>query len=230
MRIDGRAFRTFTRGFRKPFDPILMESMQLTMKYLCENIQGCVLGYTQSDEISLLLIDYKTFESQPWFDNIVQKIASISASMATLKFNKEFLDAVNVFYKNWHISDEDNKYSKALLRAKDKGAMFDARCFNIPKEEVTNYFLWRQNDATRNSIEMVGRVYFSDKQLHEKTCSMIQDMLHEQKGVNWNDFSVPEKRGTCCIKTDEGWIIDKNIPIFKGEGREYIEKFVNVGE
>ena len=227
VRIDGRAFHTFTRGFRKPFDPILMESMQLTMKYLCENIQGCVLGYTQSDEISLLLVDYKTFESQPWFGNEVQKITSISASMATLKFNKEFSYAISDLCENLHISDEDNKYSKALLRAKGKGAMFDARCFNIPKEEVTNYFLWRQNDATRNSIEMVGRAYFSDKELHKKTCNMIQDMLHEQKGVNWNDFSVPEKRGTCCIKTDKGWIIDKNIPIFKGEGREYIEKLVN---
>ena len=234
VRIDGRAFHTFTRGFRKPFDPILMESMQLTMKYLCENIQGCVLGYTQSDEISLLLVDYKTFESQSWFNNEVQKICSISASMATMVFNKKFTRMANNYIDNameaWNIYDDEKKYIKTLEKAMTMGAMFDSRCFNIPKEEVTNYFLWRQNDATRNSIEMVGRAYFSDKELHKKTCNMIQDMLHEQKGVNWNDFSVPEKRGTCCIKTDEGWTIDTNIPIFKGEGREYIEKLVNVGE
>ena len=87
IRIDGRAFHTFTRGFQKPFDEVLIKSMQETMKYLCENIQGCVLAYTQSDEITLILVDYKKLTSSAWFDYEVQKICSIAASMATMAFN-----------------------------------------------------------------------------------------------------------------------------------------------
>lgn len=256
IRIDGKAFHTFTKGFQKPFDHVLMKSMQDTMKYLCENIQGCVLGYTQSDEISLLLIDYKRFNSSAWFDNEIQKICSISASMATLSFNKAFNKNSDEYCETWNV---EHGYIEALLSACTKGAMFDSRCFNIPKEEVTNYFYWRQQDAARNSIEMVGQTHFSHKELYKKTCNMIQDMLHEQKGINWNDFSVPEKRGSCCIKEtyyidkETGkerkkglatldwlrpkeeekyamrtrWIVDKNIPIFKNEGRAYIDNLVN---
>lgn len=230
IRIDGKAFHTFTKKFKKPFDHILMDTMQLTMKFLCENIQGCVLGYTQSDEISLLLTDYTTFETQPWFDYEVQKICSISASMATLAFNKFFMANVDKetdkFNKAWNVSEEDKKYIDTINKSWIKGAMFDSRCFNIPKEEVTNYFYWRQLDATRNSIQMVGQANFSQKQLHGKSCNAIQDMLHEEKGINWNDFSIPEKRGACCIKTESGWTIDNSIPIFKGDAREYIEKLI----
>lgn len=230
IRIDGKAFHSYTRGFRKPFDSILMKSMRETMKYLCENIQGCVLGYTQSDEISLLLIDYMDLNSQAWFDNEVQKICSISASMATMVFNREFTRMANNYIDDtmeaWNIYDDERKYMETLEKAMTKGAMFDSRCFNIPKEEVTNYFYWRQLDATRNSIQMVGQANFSHKELHGKSCNDIQNMLHEEKGINWNDFSVPEKRGTCCIKTESGWTIDNNIPIFKGDAREYIEKLI----
>lgn len=230
IRIDGKAFHTFTKGFKKPFDYVLMKSMQETMKYLCENIQGCILGYTQSDEISLLLVDYKKLNSDAWFDNEVQKICSISASIATIIFNKEFTRMANNYIDNtlevWNISDAEKKYMATLDKAMAMGAMFDSRCFNIPKEEVTNYFYWRQLDATRNSIQMVGQANFSHKELHKKSCNDIQDMLHEQKGINWNDFSVLEKRGTCCIKKDDKWILDGDIPIFKGEDRKYIEELV----
>ena len=122
--------------------------------------------------------------------------------------------------------------------------MFDARVFNIPKEEVINCLYWRQLDATRNSIQMVGQANFSHKELHGKSCNAIQDMLMEQKSINWNDFPTYQKRGSCVIKNtmviepygsrmlckdvDEGhWFIDKNIPLFKGEGREYIERLIN---
>ena len=161
IRIDGKAFHTFTRGFHKPFDEVLIKSMQETMKYLCENIQGCVLGYTQSDEITLILVDYKKFTSSAFFDYEVQKICSIAASMATMAFNKTFQKYVNRYISriayhtnnvNMDISDRTDVYRIA----QEKGAMFDARCFNIPKEEVTNLIYWRQLDATRNSIQMVG--------------------------------------------------------------------------
>ena len=230
IRIDGKAFHTFTRGFKKPFDKILMASMQDTMKYLCQNIQGCVLGYTQSDEITLILVDYQTLTSGAWFDYEVQKMCSISASMATMAFNRAFADNASkakldgVF--DGTPDSEGFKYWETIMEAIEKGALFDARCFNIPKEEVTNLIYWRQLDATRNSIQMVGQANFSHTQLQNKTCNDIQDMLMLQKGINWNNFPVECKRGTCCIKTDEGWIVDKNIPIFKGEGREYIDKLI----
>lgn len=257
VRIDGKAFHTFTRGFQKPFDRVLMKSMQETMKYLCENIQGCVLGYTQSDEITLILVDYKKLTSSAWFDYEVQKICSISASMATMAFNRFFnkniCEEQKVFEEEW-LDDEtfNPKYKNAELkelylthkRAAEKGAMFDARCFNIPKEEVANLIYWRQLDATRNSIQMVGQVNFSHKELQNKSCNDIQDMLMMQKGINWNDFPTECKRGSCAIKntltelqsSEEpnvnfcGWSVDTEIPIFKGEGREYINKLIYIGE
>lgn len=245
IRIDGKAFHTFTRGFNRPFDEVLIKTMQETTKYLCEHIQGCVLGYTQSDEITLVLVDYQRFETSAWFDYEVMKMCSIAASMATMAFNKAFYNNVEELRKKEH-----SYYTRVLSEACDKGAMFDARVFNVPKEEVTNLIYWRQLDATRNSIQMLGRANFSSKELHEKTCNMIQDMLMTQRGINWNDLPTYLKRGSCCIKmyqVDEGswsshaedklmpngrtrWDIDTEIPIFKGEGRQYIERLINVGE
>lgn len=235
IRIDGKAFHTFTRGFKKPFDDILVKSMQQTMQYLCENIQGAMFAYTQSDEISILLCDYKRLNSSAWFDNEVQKMCSISASMATLAFNRAFehnaYDILDPYYPTEHvITEEIITYAKSIKKAIEKGAMFDSRCFTIPESEVANYFYWRQLDATRNSIEMVGHCNFSQKELNKKTCNMIQDMLHEQKGINWDDFPTHLKRGSCCYKKemDNGrsqWFVDMEIPIFINEDREYIEKW-----
>lgn len=219
IRIDGKAFHTFTRGFEKPFDFILIEAMQQTTKALCKNIQGCVFGYTQSDEITLILIDYQTLETDAWFDNEVQKICSISASMATMYFNKFFKEIAHDFMLTKGLSEN---YTLTLLKAIEKGAMFDSRCFNIPKEEVCNLIYWRQLDATRNSIQMVGQANFSHKQLQNKTCNMIQDMLHEQKGINWNDYPVVCKRGTAIIKKDNKWYIDTQMPVLKGADRKYV--------
>ena len=226
IRIDGRAFHTFTRGFQKPFDLVLMKTMQQTMQYLCEHIQGCVLGYAQSDEITLILVDYQTLDTSAWFDYEVQKLCSISASMATFAFNTYFKENKENVMRDPGVKlelQELLEYVGSLEKAFKLGAMFDSRCFNIPKEEVANLLYWRQLDATRNSIQMVGQTYFSHKELHGKSCNEIQDMLMLQKNINWNDFPVFQKRGSCCIKTDIGWTIDKNIPIFKAEGRDYIE-------
>ena len=248
IRIDGKAFHTFTRGFQKPFDEILVKSMQDTMKYLCENIQGCVLGYTQSDEITLILVDYKHLNSDAWFDYEIQKMCSIAASMATMAFNKAFASNVAKQSKRLYreyLEEKDASYIDTLEIAMNKGAMFDARCFNIPKEEVANLIYWRQLDATRNSIQMVGQANFSHKELQNKSCNMIQEMLFAEKGINWNDYPTYLKRGSCCIKTTiqnpnvdikDGaypksiWMIDLDIPIFKGDGRQYIDKLIYIGE
>lgn len=235
IRLDGRSFHTFTKGFKKPFDKILMESMQETMKYLCENIQGCVFGYTQSDEITLILIDYQTFDTAAWFDYEVQKICSIAASMATMQFNRIFTKKAEQFdwdlHEAWNISDEEEKYCNALRRAVEMGAMFDCRCFNIPKEEVCNLVYWRQQDATRNSIQMVGRAYFSHRELNKKSCDDIQDMLFKTYNINWNDFPIACKRGSACIKDENGkWFVDLNMPILKNEDRQYVDSLIYIGE
>ena len=221
--------------------------MRETMKYLCENIQGCVLGYTQSDEITLILIDYQKLTSSAWFDYEVQKMCSISASMATMAFNKFFTkEVINYLdHLNAPITNNDVKLVGTYPEAINKGAMFDARVFNIPKEEVANLIYWRQLDATRNSIQMVGQANFSHSELQNKSCNMIQDMLFTQKSINWNDFPTHLKRGSCCVKKliqDERfdikdgfyprstWEIDTEIPIFKGEDREYIERLIQPEE
>lgn len=217
------------------------------MKYLCKNIQGCVLGYTQSDEITLILVDYKRLNSSAWFDYEVQKMCSIAASMATMAFNKAFSRAINEEVIKWatsltpqsvEIQREHQKYIETLRAAETKGAMFDARCFNIPKEEVTNLVYWRQLDATRNSIQMVGQANFSHKELQGKSCEKIKEMLITEKGISWENFHPMYKHGSCCIKvttetdgvTRSSWEIDKNIPLFVGEGREYIESLIQCEE
>lgn len=254
IRIDGKAFHTFTKGFEKPFDELLVRAMQQTTKYLCENIMGCVLGYTQSDEITLILCDYQTLHTDAWFDYEVQKLCSVSASMATLAFNRIFdqlVEEENLEFTTEFLQDGElnpnykNKELRELWythrRALEKGAMFDARCFNIPKEEVTNLIYWRQLDATRNSIQMVGHANFSQKELHGKSCNEIQDMLMLERGINWNDFPVALKRGSCVIKeypanikdfstAYKEWVIDTNIPIFKGDDRNYIEERIYFDE
>lgn len=241
IRIDGRAFHTFTKGMDRPFDDKLSTCMVETTKALVDNVENCVFGYTQSDEISLLLIDYNKLETQAWFDNKVQKIVSISSSIATAHFNIA---------------------QQVLFNGKiNKLAMFDARVFNIPKEEVYNYFIWRQQDCTRNSVQMVGRANFSHKELHKKSCSDIQEMLFQAKGINWNDTSTKYKRGVgvykkqfvycnkCKWKTynflkDYDLVpcpkcknlnvsirteiyIDNEIPIFT-QDRDFIQRFVDV--
>lgn len=229
LRIDGKAFHTYSKGFKKPSDELMSYAMKDTMKYLCEHIQGCVLGYTQSDEITLVLVDYKELNTTPWFDNEIQKLCSVGASMATMAFNRYFYMYASqwVAQANSLVGDIDSIRFKAIKRALNMGAMFDCRCFNVPVDDVTNCLLWRQNDATRNSIEALGRAYFSHKELYQKNGSAIQDMLHEKFGINWNDCPTEYKRGCCCIKDDEGkWFIDTEIPIFKGDGRDYIEKLI----
>lgn len=265
IRLDGRAFHTFTKGFQKPFDKILMKSMQETMQYLCENIQGCVFGYTQSDEITLILVDYKNLTSVAWFDYDVQKVCSIAASMATMAFNNIFSKYVKKFdlelaYNDNDIDTEENrKLWEIYIKAINKGAMFDARCFNIPKEEVANLIYWRQLDAMRNSVQAVGQANFSHKELQGKSCADIKEMLKE-KGVDWDSLPLECQRGSCCVKNvitvkkeqivfpsgkktvvptvrlrdtsklERAWVIDKEIPIFKGENRKYIEDLIFIEE
>ncbi len=233
IRVDGKAFHTFTRGFQKPFDEVLGNAMVRTMEYLCQNISGCIFGYVQSDEITLVLQDYRKLNTDAWFGYRTDKLCSIAASMATMAFNKYFSQEhwswaqkngiACMGYLNEGKDEKLLRLHETYTNAIVKGAMFDARCFNIPKEEVCNCVYWRQLDATRNSIQMVGQANFSHKELQDKSCNEIQDMLHEQRGINWNDFPTRWKRGVAWTKTNG---IDYEMPILRGENRDYVDREV----
>lgn len=179
IRIDGKAFHTALREAERPYDIGVMEMMNQTTLHLCKNIQGAIFAYTQSDEISILLTDFADIKTDAWFDGSVQKICSISASLATFSAN------------DWR---------EAACPNIDGPLLFDSRCFVISDPvEVFNYFVWRQQDATRNAINMVGQSMYSHKELHNKNVNEVQEMIF-QKGKNFNDYPAGFKRGRVIVK------------------------------
>jgi tRNA(His) 5'-end guanylyltransferase len=209
LRVDGRAFHTFTKAakFERPFDGLMSVCMENVAFGLVREIQGAKLAYVQSDEVSVLITDYDTIATEAWFANGIQKMVSVAASIATTSFIRGLM-----FNSNQH----RDLLTKPLGI---KWPQFDARIFNLPKEEVCNYFIWRQQDATRNSISMLAQTHFNHKQLHGKSSAEMQDMLFKEVGVNWNDLDTDRKRGLCVLKDCR---VDREIPIFK-QDRNYIE-------
>lgn len=189
IRVDGKAFHSFCRGMDKPFDDRLIRIMEATAKKLVEEVSGCEFAYTQSDEISLLLTDYKTINTQPWFGYRRDKICSVAASIATAWFNKWF-------FEDFVLNNDDRE--KFFYKV----ATFDARAFSVPRDDVVNYFVWRQRDMERNSVQMLGRAYFSQNKMMGKSNDEIQDMLFKEHSMNWNEIETHKKRGTCVYKED----------------------------
>jgi len=212
IRLDGKTFHTFTKGMNRPFDSNLHDTMCFAMEQSIEKvIQNCVLSYTQSDEISLLLVDFPNFNTEQWFNGNIQKIVSVSASAVTAYFNS--------YFQEYHAKE----YGK-----EGDLAFFDSRVYQMPKEEIANYFIWRQQDATRNSVQMLGQSKFSHKELHGVSCNQIQDKLMLEHKINWNDLDVWKKRGTCCYKIDSGkFALDYTPPIFTKD-RQFIDKLLDV--
>jgi tRNA(His) guanylyltransferase len=205
IRIDGKAFHTYTRGMQKPWDSDLEICMSVTAKELCDSIQGAQLAYVQSDEISILVHNYKRLNSEAWFDNNLQKITSVSASIATAIFN----------------------LSATTLELSSNLALFDSRAWILPEAEVCNYFIWRQQDATRNSVSMLAQSLYSHNELQNKNSSQLQEMCF-QKGTNWDSIATKNKRGFCVVRKN-GWQADYEIPIFT-QDRQYIEKHLETLE
>ena len=219
VRIDGRAFHTFTRSLQKPFDQSFIKMMNQVAQYLCSNeLQNVRMAYLQSDEISFLL--HKSPMSHAWFDNDIQKITSVATSAAASR--------ATIF----------TGYNQVIA--------FDARAFVLPEKEVCNYFIWRQRDWERNSLQMLARKHYSQKDLNNKSKEDIHQMLYE-KGQNWNKLPTHLKRGRCIVPITrkvtvtseetkgnfEGevdrteWTVDDEIPVFSKD-REYINKFLEV--
>ncbi len=205
LRLDGRAFHTYTRGAAKPFSTRLMDAMDTAAAEVCKEAQGATISYVQSDEISILLHNYRSLVTCPWFDNQVQKIVSVSASIA----------AVSMTLSSQHIFGHT------------KPASFDARVFVLPEAEVCNYFIWRQQDAIRNSISMLAQSLYGHSELIGKSCSEMQTMMLTEKNINWNGLPTAQRRGRCVYRKvdDDGrsdWVVDQAPPIFT-QDRQYIE-------
>lgn len=223
MRLDGKAFHTLTRGCHKPFDIGLNTSMSDTAVEVFSQIQGAKLAYVQSDEISILITDFDTLTTEAWFDYGVQKMCSVAASIAgahfTTLFSKEKQPNLNGG-GNSYIAANDMRYG-----------YFDCRVFNLPKEEVQNYFLWRFNDWVRNSVQMVAQAHFSHKQLHGKSQVDMHDMLHK-KDINWAKLENRWKNGTFIYRREEGEksVIVKDYTIDLKKMKDFTEQFLIEGE
>ena len=213
IRIDGKAFHTYTRGLQRPFDDGLIEDMDNTAIYLCQNIQGAKLGFVQSDEISIVLTDFDKITTDAWFDGNIQKIVSVSSSMATSKFNQlRLIRHIDENGMDGYAVAIDGNMITSVDVLNFKLAEFDARTFTIPsKTEVYNYMVWRQQDTVRNSISSVAQSLYSAKQLNGKNMTEQQDMIHE-KGINWNDYAPKYKRGRFICKEEYEVVPDIELP------------------
>lgn len=223
LRIDGRSFHSFTRNMKKPFDLKFIDMMDTVAKNLCVDIQNCRLAYIQSDEISFLIIQKK--ESSAWFDNRLDKICSNASARASSVATQYVIDNM------------DDRFIKRLPIG------FDARVNIYPLHEIVNYYIWRQQDYERNSLQMLARSLYSHRELENKSSNDLHDMIH-QKNDNWNNLMVFLKRGRCAVKVSElkeiinprddktmddkimvtrsKWVVDANIPVFTKD-KDYIK-------
>lgn len=220
VRADGKTFHSLTREMQRPFDPEFVEHMLGVATALCREIDGAQMAYVQSDEISVLVRDDQTLQTQPWFDKELDKVVSITAGTAS---------------------------GEMSLRL-NRRAVFDARAFVLPPEEVANYFIWRQQDATRNSVSMAAHAELARKLgakeaqalLHGKTWGEQQELLFAQCGINWSQYPTHLKRGACVAPGTEEragrdgpvarrvWTTDREIPVFT-QDRDYLHRFLEMG-
>ena len=204
IRVDGKSFHTWTHrvGAQKPYDARLSSIFEEAASYTLQEMSGGIAAYLQSDEVSFLLQDYWRLDTDPWFGKRIQKLCSITASMFTAFFNA------------------------AAAHDFPKPAFFDARAFVLPFAEVINYFVWRQQDATRNSIQALGQHYFSHKALHGLSNEVVQEKLWQEYGVNWNDLPPSQKRGTMIFRdfSTGTWFVDYATPVFT-QDRSYFQRF-----
>lgn len=204
LRLDGKAFHTYTKGLNRPFDDHLSEDIDNAIIAMMPQVQGAVFAYTQSDEISILLTDFASIKTDAWFDGNIQKITSVAASILTAEFNKrryaryiwDNCDDGITMVTGTGISDDEFNFINNCPQA-----YFDCRSFSIPdRTEVMNYFIFRNNDCARNSVSMVAQYNFSHRELHGKSTSDMHEMLH-QKGINWaTDFTAGHKNGRIIHK------------------------------
>ncbi len=209
IRLDGKSFHTYTKNLKRPFDLDFINDIDETAKYLCDNVQGVKLAFVQSDEISLVLTDFDKLNTSSYFDGNIQKIASVTASISTAKFNQLRM------IRNINTKTQDTNWEKVTGKTFKLNidqcidtmlATFDSRVFTIPtKTEVINYLIWRQQDTVRNSIQNVAQSLYSQKELHCKNTKQLQELIF-QKGINWDNYDAKLKRGRLIIKDNTKYI------------------------
>jgi len=221
LRVDGRAFHTFTRGFDSPFDGIIEACMDRVATALCEEIGTARLAYGQSDEVSVLLVDYANLGTEQWFGGRRSKMESTAASIATAAFNEALHEA-------WLSSLNPDR--SRFLRSKLFRAHFDARVFPVPTDDAINYFFWRQRDAVRNSVLTAGQASLPRRQMHGMKCDDVKVALAEL-GRPWEELPVRRQRGFAVARapssrTTSAWTIDREPPVF-GEDRAYVGRWLD---
>lgn len=208
IRVDGKAFHTWTRGLAKPFDQTFMDLMDAAALRTFKTLMGCKLAYGQSDEYSFVLTDFDDLATEAYFDGSVQKIASVAASTFTAYFN-------------WAVSEHLLSYAGAPYLGKPP-AMFDARVFQVPDlEEVLNYLVWREQDSERNSLSMLAQAHYSHKALQGKKKDDLHELLHA-KEINWAHQPARFKRGGFIARNSDGELACSNAPIFT-KNRDYLK-------
>uniref|UniRef100_A0A7C3WHF2 tRNAHis guanylyltransferase catalytic domain-containing protein n=1 Tax=Desulfobacca acetoxidans TaxID=60893 RepID=A0A7C3WHF2_9BACT len=199
LRLDGKAFHSLTRHCQRPYDEHLRDCLCFAACRLCQEIQGAKCAYVQSDEISVLLVDFTRLDTQAWFDNNLQKMVSVAASICSVSFSGKF----------------------------GQPGYFDCRAFNIPREEVVNYFIWRQKDCERNGVMMLAQVFYTPEQMFGKSLSQVHEMIH-RAGENWAKMPEGFKNGHLVLRTPAGWQAD-SAPIFT-QNRQIIEDLMQPEE
>jgi tRNA(His) 5'-end guanylyltransferase len=231
VRITGKSFKTFTKGFRKPYDSMLIQTMQQTLVHLCAEIQGCVFGYVAADEMTLVLADWHKWNSVPWLNYNVQKICSNTASDATAIFNRVFNKNKEKFYCTYDGADKEKLYA-AYNQSSLVGARFTATCFNVPIDRVCEMIYYRQLDARRTSIQSLGRAYFQRQELVGKSNDEVLEMLASQD-VSWDCMPTAYRIGSACIKNTNQfskhnkWAIDYDMPMLCEKNRDYIQRIMD---
>lgn len=229
IRVDGKGFSNYTRQLPgRPFDRNFMSVMESTAIALCQEIQGAQLAFIQSDEISVLVHGYKKFESEPWFGNQVQKMVSVSAAVASATFTANS-------WRMWSkmaVHEDDERPSLDHIEP----AYFDSRVFVVPESDVRNYFLWRQRDGIRNSIQMFARQHFSQKELHKKGTNEMVEMCKAQ-GHDWHKLPPSQRQGRAVYRESKlvdgvarsHFVVDTNVPLLV-ENAYYIERHLTLEE
>ena len=226
LRLDGRAFHTLTKPLVKPFDRLFMDAMDMTLEKLCKEIPGCHMGYVQSDEISLLLLE-KTLQSDAWFENRIQKIVSISASIASTAFRASLAQLLGLMENR----DADIRSYDLLLNE----AVFDCRAFSVPERDVCNYFIWRQKDCYRNAVLTMAQHHIGKKAIYGMTVAKLTETLHS---MGFTESNIPSSKGRVCIRdlsildlpgSRDKWTLIKDAPDFK-ENREFVELRLVISE
>lgn len=195
IRIDGKAFHTFTKGCNKPFDLTLVNAMIYAAEMTAKQMSGFQLAYIQSDEATFMLTDYESHRTQGWFGYELNKVVSISASAFTAYFNS--------YWFNYKEAQHGYEGTDGV----SEFAMFDSRAFTVPLEDAPNVFIWRQRDWERNSVQMLARAHFSHKECTNKKVPDLHEMLYK-KGINWSELTGRLMNGT-FITRDYEKVFDK---------------------